>query len=193
MTAALYFRLIRFCITSIAALRSVAHGQMACKSYNWASTIMLARGARMTDMYVYQFVGPDGSAEQNALSPRSATLEAIKDRGEPLMDSQLVVDHSELDSDGFLLRFGISTNAIDNLWSEIRSLGLRAESRDTEALELNESTEGQRKYMLRLESRVLRDQALKLKAQRIDLLTEKFRSHTETQDFVQFGGALSTE
>jgi hypothetical protein len=122
----------------------------------------------MTDMYVYRFVGPQGSAGDDALSPRAATLEAIKDRGEPLMESQLVVDHSELDADGFLLRF-MSTNAIDNLWSEIRSLRLRAESRDTEALELNESTEGQRKYMLRLESRVLRDQALRLKAQRIDL------------------------
>ena len=90
------------------------------------------------------------------------------------MESQLVVDQSELDADGFLLRFAISTHAIDNLWSEIRSLGLRAESRDTEALKLNESTEGQRKYMLQLESRELRAQARKLKAERIELLTEKF-------------------
>jgi len=153
---------------------------------------MLARGARMTDMYVYQFVGPDGSAGQGALSPRPATLEAIKGRGEPLMESQLVVDHSELDADGFLLRSGISTNAIDNLWWEIRSLRLRAESRDTEALELNEGTEGQGKYMLRLESRELRGQAQRLKAQRIDLLTAKFQSHTKWKDFVQCEGTLST-
>ena len=108
------------------------------------------------------------------------------------MESQLVVDHSELDADGFLLRSGISTNAIDNLWWEIRSLRLRAESRDTEALELNEGTEGQGKYMLRLESRELRGQAQRLKAQRIDLLTAKFQSHTKWKDFVQCEGTLST-
>jgi hypothetical protein len=147
----------------------------------------------MTDMYVYRFVGPEESGGRDAVSERAATLEAIKGKGEPLMESQLVVDHSELDADGFLLRFGISTNAIDNLWSEIRSLRLRAESRDTEALKLNESTEGQGKYMLQLESRELRDQARRLQAQRIDLLTEKFQSHTQTRDFVQFEGSLSTE
>jgi hypothetical protein len=146
----------------------------------------------MTDMYIYQFVVQDGSAGQGGLSPRPATLEAIKGRGEPLMESQLVVDHNELDADGFLLRFGISTNAIDNLWWEIRSLRLRAESRDTEALELNEGTEGQRKYMLRLESRELRGQAQSLKAQRIELLTAKFHNHTKGKDFVQWEGTLST-
>jgi hypothetical protein len=138
----------------------------------------------MSDMYVYHFVGPEGSGGNDALSTRAATLEAIKGRGEPLMESQIVVDHSELDADGFLLRFGISTHAIDNLWSEIRSLELRAKSRDTEALKLNESTEGQSKYMLQLESRELRGQARKLKAQRIELLTEKFRRDAKTEDLV---------
>jgi hypothetical protein len=147
----------------------------------------------MTDMYVYQFVGPEGSGGKDAVSTRAATLEAIKGRGEPLMESQLVVDHSELDADGFLLRFGISTHAIDNLWSEIRSLGLRADSRDAEALNLNESTEGQRKYMLHLESRELRAQARRLKAERIDLLAQKFQRHSATEDLVDFEGILSTE
>jgi hypothetical protein len=147
----------------------------------------------MTDMYVYRFAGPEGSGGKDTVFTRAATLEAIKGRGEPLMESQLVVDHSELDADGFLLRFGISTNAIDNLWSEIRSLGLRADSRDTEACKLNESTEGQRKYMLRLESRELRGQARKLKAERIQLLTEKFQRDSPTEDFAPFEGILSTE
>ena len=109
------------------------------------------------------------------------------------MESQIVVDDTELDADGFLLRAGISTHAIDNLWSEIRSLGLRAESRDTEALTLNESTEGQLKYMLQLESRELRGQARRLKAQRIELLTEKFQCDARTPDLAPFEGILSTE
>jgi hypothetical protein len=109
------------------------------------------------------------------------------------METQIVVDQSELDADGFLLRFGISTHAIDNLWSEIRSLGLRAESRDTEALKLNESTEGQRKYMLQLESRELRGQARRLKAERIELLSEKFQHDAKTEGLAPFEGIPSTE
>jgi hypothetical protein len=140
----------------------------------------------MTDMYVYHFVGPEGSDGKDAHTARAATLEAIKGRGEPLMESQLVVDHSELDADGFL-------NAFDNLWSEIRSLGLRAEARDTEALELNESTEGQRKYMLHLESRELRGQARRLTAQRIELLGERFQRDARTEDLASFEGILSPE
>jgi hypothetical protein len=135
----------------------------------------------MTDMYVYHFVGPEGSDGKDAHTTRAATLEAIKGRGEPLMETQLVVDHSELDADGFL-------NAIDNLWSEIGSLRLRAESRDTEALKLNETTEGQRKYMLQLESRELRGQARRLTAQRIELLGERFQRDAKTTDLEPFEG-----
>jgi hypothetical protein len=166
---------------------------MGCKTYNAFRDDGAFQETQMTDMYVYQFVGPQGSGGKDAVSARAATLEAIKGRGEPLMESQLVVDQSELDADGFLLRFGISTHAIDNLWSEIRSLGLRAESRDTEALKLNESTEGQRKYMLQLESRELRAQARKLKAERIELLTEKFQCGSKTHDLAPFEGVLITE
>jgi hypothetical protein len=155
--------------------------------------MVLAKEAQMTDMYVYNFVGPEGPDGKDARSTRAATLEAIEGRGEALMETQIVVDQSELDADGFLLRFGISTNAIDNLWSEIRSLGLRAESRDTEALKLNESTEGQRKYMLHLESRELRGQARTLKAQRIELLSERFRRDAKTEELAPFEGILSAE
>jgi hypothetical protein len=148
----------------------------------------------MTDMYVYCFIAPDGSSgTDNALYMRAATLEAIKGRGEPVMESQLVVDDSEVDGEGFLLRFGVSTNEIDDLWSQIRSLKLRAESRDKEVLTLDEEAEGQRKYMLQLESRELRAQAQKLTARRVDLLTEKFHRRGDSRDVPPFEGTLAAE
>ncbi|MEA2540713.1 MAG: hypothetical protein QOH35_2079, partial [Acidobacteriaceae bacterium] len=49
----------------------------------------------------------------------------------------------------------------------------RANSRDSEALTLNESAEGQRIYWLHLESRELRNQARRLKQQRADSMTSE--------------------
>jgi hypothetical protein len=141
----------------------------------------------MTDKYVYHFMGPFGPGGEIALSPRAATLETIQGRGEPVMESQIVVDHSELDYDGFLVRFGIKTNPIDSLWSQIRSLRLRAESRDAEALRLNEDIDGGRRYMVQMESQELRRQAERLKAQRIELLTAKFQGHDRIEDLVLAG------
>jgi hypothetical protein len=141
----------------------------------------------MTDKYVYHFTGRFGPGGEIAVSPRAATLEAIQARGEPVMESQIVVDHTELDCDGFLVRFGTSTNPIDSLWSLIRSLKLRAESRDAEALQLNEGTDGERRYMLQMESRELRRQAERLKAQRIELLTAKFQGHDKIEDLLLAG------
>ena len=146
----------------------------------------------MTDKYVYHFTGPFGPGGEIAVSPRAATLESIQSRGEPVMESQVVVDQSELDCDGFLVRFGLSTNSIDCLWSQIRSLKLRAESRDAEALQLNESTDGGRKYMLQLESQELRRQAEVLKAQRIELLTAKFQRHNKIEDLF-LAGMMTSE
>jgi hypothetical protein len=37
------------------------------------------------------------------LFARPATLEAIAGKGEPVLESQIVVDHTELDAEGFLL------------------------------------------------------------------------------------------
>jgi|SRR5579863_2184152 len=141
----------------------------------------------MTDKYVYHFTGPFGPGGEIALSPRAATLETIQGRGEPVMESQIVVDHSELDYDGFLVRFGINTNPIDSLWSQIRSLRLRAESRDAEALRLNEDIDGGRRYMVQMESQELRRQAERLKAQRIELLTAKFQGHDRIEDLALAG------
>jgi hypothetical protein len=58
---------------------------------------------------------------------------------------------------------------------------------------LNESIEGQRKYMLQLESRELRGQARTLKAQRIELLSEKFHREAKMEELAPFEGILITE
>jgi hypothetical protein len=125
----------------------------------------------MADAYVYYFTNLDISTGKTVLSKRLATLEAIKGRGEPVMETQTTVDQTELDSDGFLVGRSVGgSDPGDELWGEIRSLILRATSRDREALELDESTEGRLKYLLSVESRELRNQARQLQKERGDLL-----------------------
>jgi hypothetical protein len=92
-----------------------------------------------------------------------ATLAAIKHIGQPVMESQIVADHTEVDHDGFLSsHHTVDSRSSSEITLEIRSLRLRADSRDSAALAMNETTEGQDKYMLQLESRELRNQARKL-------------------------------
>jgi hypothetical protein len=125
----------------------------------------------MADAYVYYFTILDGSSGKSVLSKRLATLEAIQGRGVAVMETQTTVDQTELDSDGFLVGRSVGgSDPGDELWGEIRSLILRAASRDREALELDESTEGRLKYLLSVESRELRIQARQLQKQRADLL-----------------------
>jgi hypothetical protein len=81
---------------------------------------------------------------------------------------------------------------MDELWAQIRSLERRANSRDSEALKLNESTEGERKYMLSLEGRELRNQAQRLKKQRADLMAGALDNRIDAQVFAQFGGGPTT-
>jgi hypothetical protein len=147
----------------------------------------------MTDVYVYYFMRCRGPAGENILSKRRATLEAIKCKGEAVMESQIVVDHNEVDSNGFLIGgVGNESHPMDELWPQIRSLERRANSRDSEALNLNESTEGERKYMLSLESRELRKQAQGLKEQRTDLMIGELSNRPNPQDFAQFVGSATT-
>lgn len=121
----------------------------------------------MTDMYVYYYKGLPGSPGENTCSTRRATLEAIRGIGEPIMESQIVVDHTELDSKGFIhSQLGRDPYAANDLTAEIGSLELRALSRESEALHLDDSVSGQNKYMLSLESRELRKQAQALKTRR---------------------------
>ena len=146
----------------------------------------------MSDVYVYHFVrcGPTG---ENVLSKRRATLETIKGKGEAVMESQIVVDHTEVDGNGFLIGgVGNESHPMVELWAEIRSLERRANSRDNEALTLGESTEGQRIYSLHLESRELRNQAQRLKKQRADLMAGELDNRIDAQVFVQFGGGTTT-
>lgn len=121
----------------------------------------------MADAYVYYFAEWKGPFGDNTLSARPATLAAIKGRGEAIMESQIVVDSTELDEHGFLIAgtHGDSL-AVNALSAQIRSAELRAASRDRDALKMDDTTEGRDKYMLALESRELRKQALKLTSER---------------------------
>ena len=109
------------------------------------------------------------------------------------MESQIVVDHTEVDGNGFLID-GIDNEShpMDELWAEIRSLERRANSRDSEALTLNESSEGARIYLLRVESRELRNQAQRLRKQRADSMAGELGNWIDSQVLVQFGGSPTT-
>jgi len=146
----------------------------------------------MTDMYVYYFMRR-GPAGEHILSKRRATLETIKNKGEAVMESQIVVDHTEVDGNGFLIGgIGGESHPKDERWAQIRSLERRAISRDSEALTLNESGEGDRIYLLRLESRELRKQAERLKKQHADSMARGLGNGIDTQVFVRFGSDLTT-
>jgi hypothetical protein len=112
----------------------------------------------MTDVSVYYFLRHGGHGGKELLSERRATLETIKDRGTAVMQSQRVVDHTEVDGNGFLIG-GASDESDPELWSQIRSLEARAKSRDREALKIVEGAASGRRHMLLGESLELRNQA----------------------------------
>jgi hypothetical protein len=142
----------------------------------------------MTDVYVYRFIVSDGLAETNAGSTGRATLDTIKAIGDPIMESQIVVDDGELDSEGFFCEnVGNDPNSKAAVTNEIKSLNLRADSRDAEALDLD-AVAGAQKYMLHLESRELRKQAQKLQSQ-YEFAAAESNNAGETPDFAQFGGS----
>lgn len=117
----------------------------------------------MPDAFVYYFLVPDRKTGKLVSSKRRATLEAIKSKGEPLMESQMAVDASEVDAGGFLVSRSIGgAEPTDELWGEIRSLRLRADSREREAKQLNSSMDRERKLVLCAESRELRSRAERL-------------------------------
>lgn len=141
----------------------------------------------MSDAYVYFFIAAADPASERVLSTRPATLEAIKGMGEPIMESQIVVDGSELDSNGFLAATaGNNSYAVNDISARIRSLELRAESRDREALKLDDAADGKEKYMLSLESRELRNQARRLRNQRIDLIADELGGRRDACEFIEF-------
>jgi hypothetical protein len=147
----------------------------------------------MSDTYVYYFMGSEDAAGEYTLSDWPATLDAIKGKGEAIMESQIVVDDTELDGSGyFIARVGYDSYAVNDLSAQIWSLEVRAASRDIEASQLNDSTEGKDKYMLSLESRELRGQARKLKSRRSELLADDRGNPSETGDSVHCGVSLVT-
>jgi len=146
----------------------------------------------MADVYVYRFTGWDGPMEPGSRT-RRATLEAIREIGDPIMESRIVVDDAELDSKGFF-RGSVADDLdpMEDLTNEINSLNLRAEARDSEALILEEGTGGARRYMLQLESRELRKQAHKLqrrqKQQRqSELAAAESGDHSDMLAFARLG------
>jgi hypothetical protein len=143
----------------------------------------------MADVYVYYFMRCHGTAGGKILSKRRAMLETIKNMGEPVMESQIVVDHTEVDRNGFLIG-GVDSEShpMDERWARIRSLERRANSRDYEALQLNDGSDASRKYVLSLESRELRKQAHELKKHRADLMVSELGARMEAQAFVNLVG-----
>lgn len=116
----------------------------------------------MPDAFVYYFLIRDRSTGRLVSSKRRATLEAIKSKGEPLLESKMAVDDSEVDALGFLVRSVGGNDPTDELWGEIRSLRLRADAREREAKPLNDDTDRERKLVLCAESLELRNRADRL-------------------------------
>ena len=147
----------------------------------------------MTDVYVYHFLRSHGPAGEKSRSKRRATLATIEPMGgEAVMESQIVVDHTEVDGNGFLIG-GVDKewHPGDESWAQIRSLERRAHSRDCEALLLNEGTDGARKYMLSLESRELRSQAKKLRNHRAEVLAGDLGDRIDAQVFADLGSPIA--
>ncbi len=137
----------------------------------------------MSDIYVYHFIAPNGPGGGPQLSTRAATLEAIKGVGTPIMESQIVVDHTEVDAAGFLI--GTAANdspAMNSVAAQICSLEVRAVSRDNAA---SASVDGIEQYMLSLESRELRKQARILKSPPAESGSGEASERAETRDFPQ--------
>jgi hypothetical protein len=148
----------------------------------------------MADVYVYRFTDWEGATTPD-VKRRRATLQTIKELGDPIMESQIVVDDAELDSNGFFCgSVANDSDPTEDLTSEINSLNLRAAARDSEALKLEEATGGAHKYMLQLESRELRKQAQKLQRQQKQQRQSEFAAaesgvHIDMMEFAQLGGS----
>jgi hypothetical protein len=118
----------------------------------------------VADVSVYYFVRRSVTDGKESLSKRRATLEAIKDQGEAVMQSQRVVDHTELDGNGFLIGGGgDESQPVDALWAIIRSLESRARSREDGALKIAGGADNDRKTVLLRESREFRNEAQALR------------------------------
>jgi hypothetical protein len=143
----------------------------------------------MSDVYIYHFITPAGPDGESRMSARPATLEAIKSRGTPIMDTQIVVDHSEVDADGFFTAGAANDSpALNDFAAQIASLHARAASRDGEAIA---NGNGAEQYMLGLESRELRKQARNLNIERTELVASEARDRADAAAFAEVGGCAA--
>ena len=105
------------------------------------------------------------------------------------MASQLVVDQTQLDADGFLVATVSRETEIDAIAAQIWCMETRAASRDKRAIASSDEKE---KYMLRLESRELLKQARALKSRHAGVMAAELGGETDARDFVHFGRGLAT-
>jgi hypothetical protein len=125
----------------------------------------------VSDVYVYNFYLFALGGEWRSRSLFSATLTAIEKIGTPIMDSQTVVDASQITEEGYLVpSVGFGSLEITQLSAEIKSLEIRAAARDLLAQSMDDAADGATIYMLSLESRHLRRQAQRLIIQRSETL-----------------------
>jgi hypothetical protein len=147
----------------------------------------------MTDVSVYYFMRHSGPGAEELLSKRRATLHTIKDRGEAVMQSRRIVDHTEVDANGFLIG-GTSeeSHPAAELWPQIRSLESRARSRDGEALKISAGTESDRRHTLQWESLELRNQARILKSRIDRIKADNLRDQAHALKSISYLARLQT-
>jgi hypothetical protein len=115
----------------------------------------------VSDVHIFYFMIWDRATGGNVLFARPATLEAIMGRGEPVLESQMVVDHTDLDANGFLITgAGDDSPAFDDQAAQ--------DGRDSEALESHRSAPGNDEYLHNPDSRAPRTQSPPLKKQHAD-------------------------
>jgi hypothetical protein len=101
------------------------------------------------------------------------------------LQSRRVVDHTEVDGNGFLIG-GTSGESHPELWPQIRSLESRAKSRDGEALKIVGVAESDRRQTLHLESLELRNQARALKTRVGRIKADKLRNQDRVQGAIGY-------
>jgi hypothetical protein len=138
----------------------------------------------MSDVYVYNFYLFAVDGEWRSRSLFAATLTAIEKIGIPIMDSQTVVDASQITEEGYLVpSAGFGSLEITELSAEIKSLEIRAAARDLLAHSMDARADEATIYMLSLESRHLRQQAQRLMTQRSGILAAESGHISESMAF----------
>jgi hypothetical protein len=100
------------------------------------------------------------------------------------MESQMVVDASELDAEGFLTAaVGDGSNVLNDITARIWSLEVRAAARDKAA---SGTEDGIANYMLGLESRELRRQVENLKRRRAEIMAGGLCQRSDVTEFIQY-------